>query len=254
MTATYSIGEFARKTGVTVRTLHYYDEIGLLVPSEISESGRRFYHDEDFITLQKIITLKFVGLPLNEIKKLVQEEKWDLLESLAFQKEIMLQKRNHIDQMIRALDHALNLADGTEQVDPAIFISLINGIQKEQEHKDWLKNFLPEKKVESLFNISKGKQLALEKQYAQITAEFKKAFGRAPEDDHVQNLAEKLVALITEIFEDDLSILDILAEQDLPDPLEMIPSPFSTEEEEWFVKAVGIALAKKGVVFNVTGK
>ncbi|WP_346889892.1 MerR family transcriptional regulator [Clostridium sp. UBA1056] len=58
------IGEFARKSGVTVKTLLHYDKIGLLHPSSKTEAGYRIYCDKDFIKLQQITTLKFIGLSL----------------------------------------------------------------------------------------------------------------------------------------------------------------------------------------------
>ncbi|WP_147545628.1 MerR family transcriptional regulator [Rubeoparvulum massiliense] len=59
----FPIGDFARITGVTLRTLHYYDEVGLLKATR-TPSGHRYYKPEDFMTLQKIIALKFVGYSL----------------------------------------------------------------------------------------------------------------------------------------------------------------------------------------------
>lgn len=55
----YTIGQFARKTGVTTRTLRFYDQKGLLKPSYLSESGRRFYTDRDLLTLQNILVFKY---------------------------------------------------------------------------------------------------------------------------------------------------------------------------------------------------
>jgi len=78
----YSIGEFAKKTGMTIRTLHYYDEIDLLKPSFISPTGRRFYSDENIIQLQKIVSLKFLGYPLEKIHTLIHLKEWDIKESL----------------------------------------------------------------------------------------------------------------------------------------------------------------------------
>ncbi len=63
----YAIGEFAKKTGMTIRTLHYYDEVGLLKPAVIAASGRRYYSDENIIELQKIVSLKFLGYSLEQI-------------------------------------------------------------------------------------------------------------------------------------------------------------------------------------------
>lgn len=83
MKDSYPIGTFAKKTGVTIRTLHYYDEIGILKPN-ITPSGRRFCGDHHFISLQKIVTLKFLGFSLDKIKELMQTEHWNLKESLLF--------------------------------------------------------------------------------------------------------------------------------------------------------------------------
>jgi DNA-binding transcriptional MerR regulator len=57
----YQPNEFARKSGVTVRTLHHYDRIGLLKPSDYTGVGFRLYRDDDFVRLQQIVTLKFIG-------------------------------------------------------------------------------------------------------------------------------------------------------------------------------------------------
>ena len=63
----YTTGEFARMAHVTIRTIRYYDKKGLLKPSFINESGYRMYSDEDFLKLQKILSLKYLGFSLNEI-------------------------------------------------------------------------------------------------------------------------------------------------------------------------------------------
>lgn len=57
----YTTGEFAKKAGVSVRTIRYYDKQGILKPSFTSESGYRLYSDKDFARLQKILTLKYLG-------------------------------------------------------------------------------------------------------------------------------------------------------------------------------------------------
>ena len=63
----YTIGPFARKTGVTTRTLRFCDKKGLLKPSNLSESGRRFYTDKDLLTLQNILVFKYLGYSLDEM-------------------------------------------------------------------------------------------------------------------------------------------------------------------------------------------
>ena len=66
----YRVSDFAEKAGVTVRTLHHYDRLGLLKPSGRTEAGYRLYGERDFGRLQQIVTLKFIALPLRQIKRI----------------------------------------------------------------------------------------------------------------------------------------------------------------------------------------
>jgi DNA-binding transcriptional MerR regulator len=246
----YPIGEFAKKTGQTIRTLHYYDEIGILKPSRVSGSGRRFYSEDEIITLQKIVALKFLGFSLEEIKNFMQEEKWDLKESLAFQKKLLLQKREHIDRVIKAVTHAQHLIEERETIDPNMFCLLINSIQMENKHKEWLKQFMPDEAVEKMFDISEEKQLEYEKKLLGIFEKLKECYGKDPSDNDVQSLIEKLFSIakdITkEVFGEDLSRFHWKGDELAEAPM-LFPSPFSKEEEEWVAKAVEIFLANEGV-------
>ena len=69
----YSTGEFAKIAGVTIRTIRYYDKIGLLKPTKVLNNGYRRYCNNDLITLQKIVSLKQLGFSLEEIYPLIQE-------------------------------------------------------------------------------------------------------------------------------------------------------------------------------------
>ncbi|HEY9664292.1 MAG TPA: MerR family transcriptional regulator, partial [Allocoleopsis sp.] len=67
------VGDLAKQTGVSVRTLHYYDEIGLLSPSHRTETGYRLYGEEDIIRLQQILSLRQIGFSLEEIRECLEE-------------------------------------------------------------------------------------------------------------------------------------------------------------------------------------
>ena len=85
----YYSGEFARRAGVSVRTLRFYDHQGLLSPSHHSESGYRLYSDDDLAELQQILALKFLGFTLGEIKRFMKSGPDLLPERLARQKAMM---------------------------------------------------------------------------------------------------------------------------------------------------------------------
>lgn len=244
----YSIGEFAKKTQHTVRTLRYYDEIGLLKPAYVTESGRRMYSDKEFVTLQKIVTLKYLGFTLEQIKEYIDQDRWHLKESLSVQKQIMLEQKKQIEHVLKGLDHALNIVDAHGEVDADILITLIQGIQLENVHKEFLKQFIDEEKVESLYKIPQEKQFELEKEMFATTEKLKKYIGTDPEQKEVQVLIEKLIELMEEVI-GDLSFLEGFNHvEDLQEEESFLfHSPFNEEEEEWLRKALIFHLKKRGI-------
>src|SRR3954468_8096229 len=113
------VGELARSTGLTVRTLHHYDEIGLLKPSGRSESGYRLYGEDDVARLHAIQALRHLGLPLAEIGPLLDG-------SAAAPQRVIEQQMHALDHQIRqatdfrerlALMHAMLLKGGSPSMD-----------------------------------------------------------------------------------------------------------------------------------------
>ncbi len=100
------IGEFAKRSGGTVKTLLHYDKIGLLQPSLKTQAGYRIYCDEDFIKLQQIITLKFIGLSLEEIKQIINEKNQNIENIISVQTRALEEKKKHIETVITALNKA----------------------------------------------------------------------------------------------------------------------------------------------------
>lgn len=87
MAARLKVGALADRTGLTVRTLHHYDEIGLLSPSARTPSGHRLYGDQEIVRLQQIASLKHLGLPLDEIKVCLGSPEYSLERTLELQIE-----------------------------------------------------------------------------------------------------------------------------------------------------------------------
>ena len=98
------ISEVAKLTGITVRTLHYYDEIGLLKPSEITEAGYRLYSREDLEILQQILFFRELDFPLSQIKEIVNNPNYDKEEALKKQKELLIQQRQRIEGLIKLIE------------------------------------------------------------------------------------------------------------------------------------------------------
>ncbi|MCM1189987.1 MAG: MerR family transcriptional regulator [Muribaculaceae bacterium] len=98
-----TVSQVAKLTGISVRTLQYYDEIGLLKPSKFTPSGYRLYDDEALQTLQQILFLKELGFPLKEVKEILEKPDFDRITAFKKQKEMLLLKRDRIDGLIQLL-------------------------------------------------------------------------------------------------------------------------------------------------------
>ena len=101
------ISDVAKLTGVTVRTLHYYDGIGLLKPSEVTEAGYRVYNETDLEVLQQILFFRELGFPLEDIRKIMQDPAYEKESALRRQKALLLQKRSRLDRLISLVDKTL---------------------------------------------------------------------------------------------------------------------------------------------------
>jgi len=129
----FTIGEFAEKAGVTLRTLRYYDKIDLMKPSSYSVAGHRLYSNQDFARLQQVLTLKFIGFSLNDIKKITESDITDenFVKSLEIQKKIMKQRAAHTFMVIKAIDEAINM-ENKQNVSWERFTNIINVINSDK--------------------------------------------------------------------------------------------------------------------------
>lgn len=107
----YHIKEAARLSGVSVKTLHHYDKIGLLVPLK-SENGYRIYSQEDLERLQVILYYKYLGFSLEKIAELLKEKRTDLLPHLIRQLDYLTRERQHLDTLISTLQKTIQEQKG----------------------------------------------------------------------------------------------------------------------------------------------
>ncbi|HEX7049459.1 MAG TPA: MerR family transcriptional regulator [Longimicrobiales bacterium] len=103
----WKVGEVAELAHVTVRTLHHYDEIGLLVPSERSGAGYRLYSEADLERLYQILLYRELGFPLENIGQVLDAPALDRRSALRAQRELLVEKRRKTDAVIRAVDRVL---------------------------------------------------------------------------------------------------------------------------------------------------
>jgi DNA-binding transcriptional MerR regulator len=110
----WSVGQVAQDAGVTVRTLHHYDSIGLLTPSARSQAGYRVYNGADLQRLRRILVYRDLGFPLEQIAALMEGEETDVLEHLRSRRSAVAAEVQQLQAVIAALDAAIE-SQGTER-------------------------------------------------------------------------------------------------------------------------------------------
>jgi DNA-binding transcriptional MerR regulator len=108
---TYLVSEVSELAGVSVRTLHHYDDVGLLVPRGRTEAGYRLYDDDDLLRLQQILLGRELGLSLEEIRHSLDDPSFDRRRALLAQRAELQARAHETDTMLRAIDAALEHLD-----------------------------------------------------------------------------------------------------------------------------------------------
>lgn len=106
----WKVGELAKQTGITVRTLRYYDQLGLLKPNEYTETGHRLYSYQDLLRLQQILSLRQLGFPLEDIKQILESGKLIPLKLVRMHRErveAQIQEQHELYQQLANLEHVL---------------------------------------------------------------------------------------------------------------------------------------------------
>jgi DNA-binding transcriptional MerR regulator len=233
---TYSIGEFSKKTGIPVRTLHYYDEVGLLKPIKHPVSKHRQYSQEDVLALHKIVSLKFLGCSLEQIKELMEHSEFDvnLNETLLAQKTALAEEKERIEQSMQAIDRTIVLLEKEGSVDGNVLMSLINNMQTEDVQREWLETKTAKEIVDHLFNKSEEEQIELDIMYIQLSKDVKRLAGRPPSDPEVQKLIEDFMKSTLEfVGEEAMYAFGGMETSEAEELASQFPSPYTREEEEW---------------------
>jgi MerR family transcriptional regulator, thiopeptide resistance regulator len=194
------IQKFAELAGVTVRTLHHYDRLGLLSPRHRTEGGYRLYALEDLAQLERILVLRYLGLPLREIGEVLRhpgaEGDEGLAATLARQTVVLRERRGGIDRVLRAIERAQKQL----HADPAPDWSLYQTILKEinmQQTQDWKRKYYSDEAEQAL--EARRPAFTAEMQ-AKISADWERMFAKVDEAiaNHVEPTSAEGKALAAE--------------------------------------------------------
>jgi len=209
VTTMLKIGELARRVGVSVRTLHHYDEIGLLSPGARTPAGHRLYGMAEIERLQRIASLRHLGLPLDEIRDCLTRPEYSLERVLDLHVERMerdIARQERVCDVVRALRDRLRTAEGVsvDQLTRTIEVTM-----------SYTKYYTPEQ----LDQLARRREDVGEARIKQVQDEWQElfaAYGRAmeagldPASEEVRALARKSAALIEEFTGGDSGIASSL--------------------------------------------
>ena len=196
MNRLYRAHEFATLAGVTVRALHHYDRIGLL-KAQRSSSGHRLYTAGDLERLEQIAALKFLGIPLKEIKTLLQSSPLTLLESLRLQLGALTEKREQIERAIHAIEQAEKLVRVGLPAE-AVLRKIIKAVETPSS-ADFMKKYYTEdaweKRVLIIEQTSPQIMEGYRQAWKQLFLEVEAALELSPASEGAQLLAQRWVLL-----------------------------------------------------------
>ncbi|KAB8130296.1 MerR family transcriptional regulator [Gracilibacillus oryzae] len=246
----FSIGEFSKRTGISIRNLRYYDEIGLLVPAKQPSSGHRIYKYQDIITLQKILSLKFLGYSLEGITALLHQSSFtvDLNETLTHHLNALEAEKEKLERSMNAIRRVISLLKEEGEVDSNLLFSLINGLPAEHMQKNWLEKHHLKEVVEGLSQKTVEENITLDQTFVQMTKKVRRLYGKPIEDMEVQAMVESYIEETLSFLGEDLMqvIVNVhLEEQELQDLEDMTPSPFTEREQKWLIQAIDYYMEKK---------
>lgn len=210
----YRIGELAKQTNLSIRALRYYDEIGLLKPAQVAESGYRYYSEAEIKRLQHISALKELGFTLASIKEMLgsgsgfeaaQWESYLQLELAAIRNE-----RKRLDEMERLLLNARYAYEMKGEIDPEDIFLFIRALNVTPEMRD---RFLTRNFTEQESEIIKGlpdlgdndeRNLA----WAKLIRQIRERLHEPPESPESQQLAGEILELAMEWFGHDEQLIE----------------------------------------------
>ena len=201
--------EFAQRAGVTVRTLRYYDRIGLLKPASYSESGQRLYSEWDYARLGQILTLKLIGLSLDEIKSLLTTDRAEIEHLLERQKRVLTEQAGQLNAVIQTIERAQTALRASQKFDLESFIQIIKAVTMNTQ-TNWLDQFYTNEQKAKLAALNNQRTLDAHKTIGQawktLFADIQAHLETNATDPAVQSLVRRWDELIGQLAGDDVDL------------------------------------------------
>ena len=193
-----TVNELSKLTGVSIRTLQYYDTIGLLPPTEYTEAGYRLYDDTAMERLQQILLFRELEFPLKEIKMIIDAPNFDRKKALEQQIDMLMMKKEHLENLI---DFARKIkTTGVNRMDFNVFDTTKMDEYARKAKEQWGQTSEYKEYEEKAINQSSDEQKIAWQNLMLIFVEFGKMTDKKPENVKVQLEVKKLQDYISEHF------------------------------------------------------
>lgn len=140
----FTVKQLSRMAGITPRTLHYYDEIGLLKPSQLGDNGYRYYGEESMLRLQQIMLYRELDIPLEQIKMIMGRREFDVLEALETHRAGLEKRVAHLKRLIQTVDNTILYLKGQRTMSNHQLFDGINEEEQAKMEKDAMQQYDPE--------------------------------------------------------------------------------------------------------------
>jgi DNA-binding transcriptional MerR regulator len=196
-----SIGALSRLSGVSVRALHHYDQIGLLHPSEVSNAGYRYYDDEAIERLWQILFYRELDFPLSDIIEILLSPSFDRMRALKEHRTLLLQKRERLDRLISLVSEATK-GEKTMEFKPfdTSEIDSLRTQYAEEAKARWGETEAYRESAWRTANYTDDDFARIQAQSGALFAEFAALVGTDPSDVRVQALVGRWQKLISESY------------------------------------------------------
>jgi MerR family transcriptional regulator, thiopeptide resistance regulator len=208
----YTVKKLAEMSGVSIRTLHFYDEIGLLRPAYHGTNGYRFYEEEQLLILQQILFFRELGFELKQIQKVIGKKDFDKIAALASHRQVLMKSLSRTKELIKTIDKTIKHLKGTKKMkEEDMYEGFTITKEKQAEYLTYLKNRLGEEHpsfAECEKNSKKWTQMDTEKAKKEGDATFRE-FAKlkekqvSPSSPEVQALVLKLYNWVKQFWTPD---------------------------------------------------
>lgn len=193
-----TVHEVSRLTGISIRTLQYYDKIGLLAPDKVTEAGYRLYDERGLEKLQQILLFRELEFPLGDIREIVNSPGFERKKALSQQIELLLLKKEHIESLIELARKTLETGESSMNFD--VFNTDKLKDYAAQAKASWGETAAYREFEQKSLGRSKEEETSLAGQMMGIFAEFGMVKDDDPASDAAQSLVRKLQAFITKNY------------------------------------------------------